>query len=101
MKGILTFGLVVCFFLVPIGCAHASDSAASTARQQEIAPAQTNVTPPAPEGVPAQANATPRVEVPETDFDFGLVSDGNDYLHAFKIRNAGTGDLVIRKILPG
>jgi hypothetical protein len=95
MKGILTFGLVVCFFLVPIGCAHASDSAASTARQQEIAPAQTNVTP------PAQANATPRVEVPETDFDFGLVSDGNDYLHVFKIRNTGTADLVIRKILPG
>jgi hypothetical protein len=87
MKNLLTFGLVVCFFLVPFCCVHAAESPGSTPAQKEAATAQTAV--------------TPTAEVPETVFDFGLVSDGNDYVHAFKVRNTGTGVLVIRKILPG
>ena len=87
MKNLLTFGLVVCFFLVPFGCAHAAESPGSMPEHKEIAAAQTT--------------GTPAVEVPETVFDFGLVREGNDYIHAFKISNTGTGVLVIRKILPG
>jgi hypothetical protein len=87
MKNLLTFGLAVCFFLVPLGCAHAAETPGSMPEHQE--------------GATAQTTGTPTVEVPETVFDFGLVSDGNDYVHAFKIRNTGTGVLVIRKILPG
>jgi hypothetical protein len=113
MKDFLTYGLVICFFLIPLGCAHTSDSPASMPRQQEIAPAQTNVPPaqvvavaktdsaPAPEVPMAQTNGVPKAELSETVFDFGLVADGTDYLHSFKIRNIGTGDLVIKKILPG
>jgi hypothetical protein len=41
------------------------------------------------------------VELSETIFDFGVVKEGNDCLHAFKIRNTGTEVLVIRKIIPG
>lgn len=87
MKNLLTFGLVVWFFLVPVGCAHTPDSSGSMPKHQETATAPTN--------------GTPTVEVPETAFDFGEVTEGNDYLHAFKIRNTGTGILVIKKIVPG
>ena len=87
MKNLLTFGLVVCFFLVPFGCAHAADSPGSMPKHQEAAAAQTT--------------GTPTVELSETIFDFGVVSEGNDYIHAFKIRNTGTGVLEIRKIMPG
>jgi hypothetical protein len=48
-----------------------------------------------------QTNGTAAVEVPETTFDFGVVKEGTDYLHAFKIRNTGTVVLEIRKVLPG
>jgi len=79
--------------------AQAQTNAASA---QQVAPAaQTNVAPAQQVAPVAQPNGTPSVELSETVFDFGLVSDGTDYLHAFKIRNVGTGDLVIKKILPG
>jgi hypothetical protein len=91
MKNLLTFGLVVSFFLIPFGCAHTPDSPAVTPQHQEIAAAPTA----------AQTNGTPTLELSETTFDFGLVGEGSDYIHVFKIRNVGTGDLVIRKIMPG
>ena len=100
MKNLLTFGLVAWFFLVPFGCAHTPDSPGSTPKPQEAATAQTNVKP-AQQIATAQTNGTPAVELSETIFDFGLVNEGIDYLHAFKIRNTGTGVLEIRKILPG
>ncbi|MGA2937883.1 MAG: DUF1573 domain-containing protein [Syntrophobacteraceae bacterium] len=87
MKNLSTLGLVVWFFLVPAGCAHAPDIPGSMPEHQETATAQTN--------------GTPAVEVSETAFDFGEVTEGNDYVHAFKIRNTGTGVLVIKKIIPG
>ena len=87
MKNLLTSGLVVCFFLVPAGYAHTANSAGSMPEHQDTASAQTN--------------GTPAVEVSETAFDFGEVTEGNDYVHAFKIRNTGTGVLVIRKIIAG
>jgi hypothetical protein len=100
MKNLLSFGLIAWFFLVPLGCAHTSDSPGSMPKHQETAAAQTSGTP-APEITTAQANGTPAVEVSETTFDFGVVREGNDYLHDFKIRNTGTGVLQIKKILPG
>jgi hypothetical protein len=100
MKNLLTFGLVVWFFLVPVGCAHTPDSPGNMPVHQETATAPTSGTP-AQETATAQTNGTPAVEVSETAFDFGEVTEGNDYLHAFKIRNTGTGVLVIRKIIPG
>ncbi|MFZ0932237.1 MAG: hypothetical protein WAN11_26805 [Syntrophobacteraceae bacterium] len=100
MKNFLTFGLFVWFFPVLLGCAHTPDNYAGIPKHQEIATAQTNGTP-TQEITTAQANGSPVVEVPETVFDFGLVGGGTDCLHAFKIRNTGTGVLEIRKILPG
>lgn len=100
MKNLLTFGLAAWFFLVLAGCAHTPDSPGSMARHQQTVAAPTSVTP-AQETAAAPANETPAVEVSETTFDFGQVTEGNDYLHAFKIRNTGAGVLVIKKIIPG
>lgn len=44
---------------------------------------------------------TPRIEIPETLFDFGELKDGYDYVHAFTVRNSGTGVLEIEDVLPG
>jgi len=113
MKNLLTFGLVAWFFLVPFGCAHNPDSPGGTLKPQEVAKAQTIGKPaqeiataqtkgkPAQEIAKAQTIGTPAVELSETIFDFGLVNEGIDYLHAFKIRNTGTGVLEIRKVSPG
>ena len=87
MKNSLILGLAVWFFLVPFGCAHTPDNSGVMPAHQEVAAEQTN-------GAPA-------VEVPETVFDFGVVHEGNDYVHAFTIKNTGTGVLEIRKIMPG
>jgi hypothetical protein len=100
MKNFLTFGFVVWFFLVPLGCAHTPDSPGSMPKHQEAAAEQTNRMP-TQEIVTAQTDGTPTVELSETIFDFGLVGGGSDYVHAFKIRNTGTGILEIRKIIPG
>jgi hypothetical protein len=81
---IVTF---VCLFLIPLGCASKSDKV-TEAPQPAISSA-------------AVGTGTPIVEVPDTIFDFGDVTDGNDYVHAFVIKNAGAGVLEIKKVLPG
>jgi hypothetical protein len=43
----------------------------------------------------------PKVEIPETLFDFGDLKEDEDYVHAFTIWNLGTGVLEIKKVLPG
>lgn len=51
-------------------------------------------------GLAQQAPAGPVVQVPESSFDFGEVIDGKDYVHDFKIKNVGSSDLVLKKVLP-
>jgi len=111
MKDLMTFGIALWFFVVLLGCAHAPDSTVGMSKHQEIAAPQTTGTPQEvaaaqTTGTPKEVAATqtagqPEAEVSETFFDFGKVSDGNTYIHAFKIRNTGTGVLEIRKIIPG
>lgn len=43
---------------------------------------------------------TPVAEVRETEFDFGTVDEGGEYMHDFKVVNKGNGDLEIKKVLP-
>jgi hypothetical protein len=100
MKNLLTIGLIVSLFLIPLGCAHTPDRTGAVPEQPQTTAAPVSATP-APAADTAQTNGTPVLELSETTFDFGLVSDGNDYIHAFKMRNTGTGVLIIRKILPG
>ena len=98
MKNLLTFGLAVWFFFVFLGCAHTPDSTSGTAKQLSGASVQANRTP--QEIAAAQPTGPPAVELPETVFDFGRVGAGPEYVHAFKIRNTGTGILEIKKVSP-
>ena len=43
----------------------------------------------------------PAVDVPETDFDFGKVSEDKLLIHDFRVRNVGKSVLRIKKVLPG
>lgn len=48
----------------------------------------------------SSTQGTPVAVITETEFDFGVVSEGNDYVHDFKIANKGDGVLEIIKVLP-
>ena len=58
-----------------------------------------------PPGIPSSTAAPqrtgPAVEVPEKSFDFGTMNEDRDYSHTFIIKNVGTSELTIKKVLPG
>jgi hypothetical protein len=43
----------------------------------------------------------PTLSVSETEFNFGEVSEGKEYVYDFVIMNRGTGILEIKKVTPG
>jgi hypothetical protein len=59
------------------------------------------VTPASPGTAVTAAVSGPAVEVAETSFNFGELMDGGEYVHDFKIKNAGTASLEIKKVMPG
>lgn len=68
-----------------MGCSHAPAPTLKS-QQQTSAPV-------------AAQQGTPLVEVPETEFDFGVVNEENEYMHEFKVFNKGNGVLEIKKVL--
>jgi hypothetical protein len=72
------------------GCSHSPGPATKVAQQ------------PTPQSQPqvASTQGTPVLEVIEVEFDFGVVEEGNDYVHDFKVANKGDGILEIKKVLP-
>jgi len=67
-----------------------------------IAPA--NILPAIAQGTAAgspglESQAGPLAEVPEKLYDFGDLSPGQDYVHAFVVRNIGTAPLEITKVI--
>lgn len=56
-----------------------------------------------PEASPETASREkpPVVEVPVTAHDFGRLSESEDYVHKFSVRNAGKSVLSIKKVVPG
>jgi hypothetical protein len=113
--GLLCFAVLYCL----CGCAAFKDS--SSGSWQESTPQQSETKPPAliPETaqvclldpaacvpqttspVAAPEKAAPVVQVPETSFDFGKMNEDKVFVHKFQIKNAGTSELIIKKILPG
>lgn len=82
------FAVLVALWLA--GCSHSPSPATKVAQQ------------PAPQS-PSQASptrGTPIVEVLVVEFDFGVVEEGKDYVHNFKVANKGDGVLEIKKVLP-
>lgn len=50
---------------------------------------------------PSGAKETPSLVITETVYDFGEIKDQGDLVHDFKLRNAGSAILKIKKIIPG
>jgi hypothetical protein len=51
---------------------------------------------------PAPAtDKAPVVQVPETTHDFGTMGGGKEFVHKFSIKNVGTSELEIKKVVPG
>jgi hypothetical protein len=48
-----------------------------------------------------QPGGAPVAQFLETSHDLGKVGEGEVYSHEFTVRNAGTGVLEIKKVLPG
>lgn len=78
---ILTAFVALCL----TSCSH---SPAPTARTTQQPPGQVSL-----------SKGPPALEVPETVFDFGEVSEEDECVHDFKVLNKGTGDLEIKKVL--
>jgi len=79
-----------------VGAAHATEGMCNLAQVQPEIPSATQS---ALSQTP-QTNA-PSVQLAETTFDFGQLKEDGDYLHVFKVKNAGTAVLQIKKVLPG
>lgn len=98
--------LIPCACLIA-SCSSSSDKAAKAARQEAPPPAAVAPAPQKSASVPAtaagsgQAQAGPCAEFPTTAHDFGSVSSEKDYVYAFVVRNVGTEELQIKKVLPG
>ncbi|MFQ6049390.1 MAG: DUF1573 domain-containing protein, partial [Phycisphaerae bacterium] len=45
-----------------------------------------------------QAAAGPKLEIPESEFDFGTIWEGQSVEHGFVLRNVGKADLQIRRV---
>jgi hypothetical protein len=55
-----------------------------------------------PDAAASEAMAgIPVLVVAESEFNFGEVSEGKEYVHDFVITNRGTGVLEIKKVTPG
>ena len=87
MKSRLTLAFLF-LFLVSLGCAYRGE-AAEEPGQKDTAAAS------------AAEPGTPLLIVPESTFDFGEVREEKEYVHAFIIKNVGTGVLEIKKVVPG
>jgi len=101
------------------GCASFKDSSSrsgqelppqqSETKAPDLIPAAPQICPLDPAGcipqttspVTPPGKAAPVVQVPETSFDFGTMSGDSVFVHKFQIKNVGTSELIIKKIIPG
>jgi hypothetical protein len=52
-------------------------------------------------GAAAPELALPVVEVPEKFHDFGTMREDRDFVHEFHVKNVGSSELLVAKIIPG
>ena len=93
--------LCACFL---ISCAHSGDAPPQVSKQAEppapVASAPTPA-PPAAFAVADDSAPMPVIVVAETSHDFGELTEDTEYVYNFKVKNAGTAVLEIKKVLPG
>jgi hypothetical protein len=54
-----------------------------------------------PAKAPAPGGPRPIIEFQVMSFDFGEIYHQDQYVHAFKVKNRGTADLMIEEVKPG
>jgi len=86
MQQKLTWFVVLGFCL--FGCSHGPALNTEAVERQPAAHVST-------------LNGVPQAVVPENEFDFGEMTEDRTYIHAFPIKNKGTGVLEITKVIPG
>jgi len=84
------FKLPICIL---VACLHAAFAFAADP-PAGTAPAQEPVS-------LASVQDGPSLQLSEASFDFGEMSESKSYVHDFKIKNAGTAELQIKKVTPG
>lgn len=50
---------------------------------------------------PDLSGGIPVADFPSTEHDLGKIAEGQEFSHVFLVRNAGSGVLQIKKVLPG
>ncbi|MCE5334819.1 MAG: DUF1573 domain-containing protein [Desulfobacteraceae bacterium] len=113
MKRLGVAAWMVLFFVA--GCAHQGSSGSffqrflafcHIASPQKAKTAEVCLLDPAsyipePSAAPASQDKPPVAEVPVTSHDFGNLSESDDYIHKFRVRNTGKSILNIKKVVPG
>ena len=103
-NGLVCFSVLLMFY----GCATITEDS-SASGQKPVSQTEATVAAPTPgttgtstvQATPGTRPPGPAVEVAEASFDFGVMREDKDYSHAFVIRNAGTSELIIKKVQPG
>ncbi len=115
----LFFTRLLCFSvsMMLFGCATFKDDSSSLRQESSpetkvVAPARGPIDDKAIASIPgtapadttsalAQQRTGPAAEVPEKSFDFGIMNEDKNYSHAFIIKNVGTSELTIKKVIRG
>jgi hypothetical protein len=71
-----------------MSCSHAPGPSTKVAQQ----PAKATAPQASTQGVPA-------AEIPEREFNFGVMAEDGSYAHEFRILNKGTGVLEIKEVM--
>ncbi len=89
MKGRLKWFFPALVSVWLISCSHMPGLGSKSA-QQPTAPTS------------PQASSTqgiPKAEIPEKEFNFGMMAEDGNYVHEFRILNRGTGTLEIKEVM--
>lgn len=79
--------------LILVACLHVTFACAADPPAGTVTPQEPAALAAVPEG--------PSVQLAETSFDFGSMSEGKTYVHDFKVKNVGKAELQIKKVSPG
>ncbi len=89
MKGRLKWILPALVPVWLISCSHMPGLGSKSAQQP--------TTPTSPQASSTQG--IPQAEIPEKEFNFGLMAEDGNYAHEFRILNRGTGTLEIKEVM--
>ncbi|MGV8073434.1 MAG: DUF1573 domain-containing protein [Syntrophobacteraceae bacterium] len=82
MNGFIRASLVVLIAALGLSCAKTVSQPIYSSRQETV------------------SQGPPRIQLVETAYDFGKISEDKTFQHTFMVKNTGSGNLAIRNIIP-